>query len=470
MEKKSIHIHTIGCQMNVYDSERIASLMRSEGYEAAGGIENADLVVINTCTIRAKAEQKVYSLLGRLSAIKRKRPGLIIAVGGCIAQQEGRAMINRVPAVDIVFGTHAVGRFPRLMRQVERTGRRLVDIDMQDVIDEIGCAGKFQANRPVSAFVTIMQGCDNFCTYCVVPYVRGREMSRTPEAVLDEVRFLVSEGVREVTLLGQNVNSYGQKENYPAFSELLARVNQVDGLKRIRFTTSHPKDLSDQLIDSFQKLDKLCSHIHLPVQSGSDRILKRMNRRYTRDDYLRKVEKLRRAVPDIAITSDFIVGFPGETEDDFQQSLQLIREVEYDSLFAFQYSDRPNAPAAKFSEKLDESQISDRLQDLLALQEKNTYEKNKKLVGAVQPVLVEGYSKKGGDSDSEVPAQWTGRTSSHKIVNFTPNMDENSRYEDLTGKMVNLIIEKAFSHSLIGRIEPSGTIPLGSKGENNYAA
>jgi tRNA-2-methylthio-N6-dimethylallyladenosine synthase len=311
-----------------------------------------------------------------------------------------------------------------------------------------------------------MRGCDNYCTYCVVPYVRGREISRRPENIIGEIKGLVLSGVREVTLLGQNVNSYGIKEGLCSFPELLELVNEIEGLSRIRFTTSHPKDLSDELISVFARLEKLCGHIHLPVQSGSNSVLKRMNRKYTRELYLKKIERLRKALPGIAITSDVIVGFPGETEDDFAATLDLVKKVEFDGLFTFAYSDRKNAPAAGFSDKISGSEKNERLKKLLELQEHYTVKKNRALVGSIESVLVEGLSKKQdteGCEDDSAGFHWSGRTSANKIVNFT---DENP----LAGKIISVKIEKAFSHSLRG-------IPVNPKqasfmdaGEESYAA
>jgi len=306
----------------------------------------------------------------------------------------------------------------------------------------------------VTSFVTIMQGCDNFCTYCVVPLVRGREASRNPEEILNEIRGLVASGIKEVTLLGQNVNSFGKKEGLCSFPELLSLVNEIDGLLRIRFTTSHPKDLSDELINSFKSPDKLCRHIHLPVQSGSDRVLKRMNRKYSRDHYLSRLDKLRKVCPDIAISSDFIVGFPGETSEDFKETLGLIKTVQYDDIFAFKYSDRPNVPSARFRDKVPEQDKKDRLIELLKLQEYYTEKSNKAVVGSVEPVLVEGLSKRQvGSGIKNTNIQWAGRTSTNKIVNFIQG--DKSRFCDeiFPGKIIDIKIEKALSHSLQGILD-----------------
>ncbi len=450
-----MYIHTIGCQMNVYDSERIARELKAAGYDLTRSVNAADLIVLNTCAIREKAEQKVFSFLGRLADLKKKKPELIIAVGGCVAQQEGRKIIARIPYVDVVFGTSAVGRLPQLIRQAESEHRRVVDVTLAEKIEEAAIAAEYPDAAKATGFVTVMRGCDNYCTYCVVPYVRGREMSRRPETVIAEIRSLVSKGLREVTLLGQNVNSYGKKENLCSFPELLARINEIDGLRRIRFTTSHPKDLSDELIHAFRDLDKLCGHIHLPVQSGSDRILKQMNRKYSSEQYLEKVAGLRDVNPEIAITSDIIVGFPGETESDFSDTLNLIRRVAYDGLFAFKYSDRPNAPAARFPDKVPEEKKKERLQEVLDVQAVFTLKKNEALVGTVEKILVDGPSKKQPDenenTESDPDLQWSGRTSANKIVNFSEKTDGQIFSDrNFTGNMIHVRIDKAFPHSLRG--------------------
>jgi tRNA-2-methylthio-N6-dimethylallyladenosine synthase len=451
MYPKTVYIHTIGCQMNVYDSERIAGGLAPLGYRQVPEPESADLVILNTCAIREKAEQKVFSFLGRMAGLKRKNPEMIIGVGGCVAQQEGRKILDRAPYLDLVFGTHAVSRLPVMIRQVETSGGRLVDVALSDTIQESPIYKVSPDLNQISRFVTIMQGCDNYCTYCVVPYVRGREMSRSPERILSEIQAQADSGIREVTLLGQNVNSYGKKEGLCDFSELLTRVNEIEGLLRIRFTTSHPKDLSDALIATFNRLDKLCRHIHLPVQSGSTQILSRMNRKYTRDMYLENIARLRDACPDIAITSDIIVGFPGEMPEDFEDTLSLIRQVGFDGLFAFMYSDRPNAPAAHFPEKISEAEKAKRLQQVLGLQEAITLEKNQSLVHTTQVVLVEGVSQRMNphQASSESTPQWYGRTPGHKIVHF-PEPERLSESGNI-GRLKTIQIEKAFSHSLWGR-------------------
>lgn len=476
MNQKKLFIQTIGCQMNVYDSERIAGVLAPLNYETTNAIETADLIVVNTCAIRQKAEQKVFSFLGRLARMKQKNPQLIIGVGGCVAQQEGEKILERVPFIDVVFGTHAIGRLAGMIKRIEKKQCRLVDVELSAEIDMFETLQDFRSDGKITSFVTIMQGCDNFCTYCVVPYVRGTEASRHPDKIVQEIQDLVACGVREVTLLGQNVNSYGQKEGHDSFPQLLARINAILDLMRIRFTTSHPKDLSTDLARMFRDLDKLCKHIHLPVQSGSDRVLKHMNRKYTRDRYLAKVDELRQFCPGIAISSDFIVGFPGETNQDFEQTLDLIQKVGFDSVFAFKYSDRPSAPAARFSDKISEAEKNNRLQILLELQDEITVKKHRALVGSTPEILVEGLSKKQAPIDSPKPGQdserrqWTGRTSTNRIVNFEQAQHRQTHNRTFTGRLVQVKIKKAYTHSLWGtpvRIEPK-SITL--KGEHSYAA
>jgi tRNA-2-methylthio-N6-dimethylallyladenosine synthase len=472
MSAKHFFLHTIGCQMNVYDSEQIAMRLATLGYEQTASMDRADLIIVNTCTVRAKAEQKAFSLLGRLARMKRRNRRLIIGVGGCVAQQEGQKILERMPCIDLVFGTQAIDRLPGMIQQIETRRCRIVDVHMDEAPGMPEFLAGPQAESQASKFVTIMRGCDNYCAYCVVPFVRGRETSREPRGILREIRALVENGVREVTLLGQNVNSYGQKQNLGTFPELLASINEIEGLIRIRFTTSHPKDLSSDLIAAFRDLDKLCPHIHLPVQSGSNRILKRMNRKYTKEQYLDKVAKLRDTCSEIAITSDMIVGFPGETEADFEQTLDLVKTVEYDGLFAFQYSDRPRAPSVSLPHKISEPLKRERLQILLDLQEKFTKRKHKALVGSTQLILTDGLSKKqvSGEPQSTGEAlQWTGRTITNKIVNFYVD-ERRANSESLSGKLIGVRIDKAFSHSLFGKAINAEPSAAGLKGVENYAA
>ncbi len=473
MKSKLLYISTIGCQMNVYDTNQIAGVLAPMGYTGTHAIESADMVIVNTCTIREKAEQKAFSFLGRLAKIKSTNPSLIVAVGGCVAQQEGGAILKRMPHVDLVFGTHAIFRLPEMVRRIESSRCRIVDVRLSDTIEFDDPVAGVLPDGQTSAFVTIMRGCDNYCTYCVVPHVRGREASRHPDRIIEEIQMLVDQGVREVTLLGQNVNSYGNKEGLCSFTELLERVDGIAGLGRIRFTTSHPKDLSDDLIGAFGRLKKLCHHMHLPVQSGDDAILKRMNRKYTRDAYLDKIERLRSVCPGIAVTSDFIVGFPGETDRQFQATLDLIDTVRYDGVFAFMYSDRPNAPAVAFSGKIAEPVKKERLQALLDLQGRITREKNNRMIGQVRRILVEGPSR-GMESDdpdkAPIQPRWTGRSSSNHIVHFDLPEACLEKKELLTGSFADIMIEGAYAHSLWGRMIDGPMIVSSGKGDSTIAA
>ena len=472
-ESKKFFIYTMGCQMNVYDTGQMENILFSMGYKKAATYALADIVLANTCAIREKAEQKAFSFLGRLAKLKNKNPELIVGIGGCVAQQEGMKILERMPQVDMVFGTDAIGRLPDLIRTVALENKRVVDIETAHKVFELGPVKIESSPRGISRFVTIMQGCDNFCTYCVVPHVRGREKSRDPFHILQEIKALTEAGVREVTLLGQNVNSYGKKEGLCSFVELLERINGTDNLLRLRFTTSHPKDLSSELINAYTYLDKLCRHIHLPVQSGSTDILKRMNRRYTRDQYLKKVEELRKISHDMAVSTDIIVGFPGETEADFSDTLDLIKEVEYDSLFVFNYSDRPKVPAAAMDGKISKSIQNERLQAVLALQESISMKKNRAQVGMTLDVLVEGKSKKQNRKTETMGSnedQWSGRTSSNRIVNFTADPQGVEGAGSFYGKIVRVGIEKALAHSLRGKMVEASSKPEGMKGEKDYAA
>ncbi len=405
---KSFHIITFGCQMNEHDSERMAGILSEKQYAAASGAADADLVILNTCSIREKAEQKFYSELGRLRELQKERPGLKIAVAGCIAQQEGSKLLGNASHVDLVLGPSDIGRLGELLEQGQSTGRALVSTegDPEYHLKRIPSARA----GGIKAWVSIMHGCDNFCTYCVVPYLRGRERSRTPEHIVDEVRDLAARGFKEVTLLGQNVNSYGKGHgkgiNFPV---LLRQVNAVQGIERIRFVTSHPRDLSDELIAAMRDLPKVCEALHLPVQSGSDRILKSMNRGYDRSGYLDKVRKLREAVPGIALTTDIIVGFPGETRDDFEQTMSLLSEVRYANIFSFRYSTRPGTAALAMPDHLSEPEKEARLASVQALQRELTAQYYREQVGQVLDVLFEGRSRKGG--------KLAGRTRGNTVVN-----------------------------------------------------
>ena len=407
---RRVYIETFGCQMNEVDSARMLSLMESADYRPAGSISDADLVLVNTCSIREKADQKIYSALGTLRRWKRERGGRMIAVGGCLAQQDGKTLKNRAPHVDIVFGTHNIARLPELVRLAEnRAGTVAVELTGDTAHwDTL----PYLAEGASSAMVTIMQGCDNFCAYCVVPHVRGPEISRPSADILSEVRRLSDRGVREVVLLGQNVNSYGKKEGEIGFPELLRRISRVQGIARIRFITSHPRDLDEETIGLFSEIGALCPHVHLPVQSGSDRVLEAMGRGYTRKEYLGKVSALRRARPGIAFSSDFIVGFPGETRDDFEDTLSVMDAVRFDSGFSFRFSPRPGTRAAALAGGLPAEEAGERLRRLQSLQDGHTREILDACVGSEMEVLVEGPSSKD-------PSRLGGLTPCRKTVNFT---------------------------------------------------
>jgi tRNA-2-methylthio-N6-dimethylallyladenosine synthase len=433
--QRKLYIRTFGCQMNVADSELMAQVLGQE-YALTPHPEDADLYLINTCAIRRKSEEKVKSLLGSLKSLKRRRPELILAVGGCVAQQEGERLLAFAPHLNLVFGTQGIYRLPELVRRAS-LGERLVDVALEREIPDLPHYG--WSPGKVQTMVTIMRGCDNFCTYCVVPYVRGRESSREPGAIIDEVAAFVAAGGKEVTLLGQNVNSYGRGLPEPiTFTQLLRRLDGLPGLNRLRFATSHPRDLSPELISAFGELPALCEHLHLPVQSGADRILKKMNRGYTREEYLAKVAALRQACPDIALTTDLIVGFPGETEKDFNQTLDLMREAGFDQAFSFKYSPRPQTRAATFPDQVPEEVKTERLTRLQALQDELTRQSHARLLHQEQEVLVAGWSKRS-------PQELCGRLRTNQVVNFIGP-------EELLGCLSRVTITEAHPHSLKGQM------------------
>jgi tRNA-2-methylthio-N6-dimethylallyladenosine synthase len=424
--------------MNMHDSEKIMKLMRDSGYEDTKNMGEADLIVINTCSIREKAEQKAYSQLGRFRRLKKESPDIIIAVGGCLAQEKGFDFLRKYPFVDVVFGTHHIHRLPEFVKSVESKGAPVIETAFQESVRSLDILTLPQ-NGNINAYVTIMQGCNNYCSFCVVPYLKGREESRTLRDIVEEIEGLAAHGVREVTLLGQNVNSYGMTpESGHDFTDLLHQIGEIEGIERIRFTTSHPKDLSERLMNCFATVEKLCEHIHLPVQSGSDRILGMMNRRYTSGDYLEKVERLRFICPDISITSDIIVGFPGETDRDFQSTLDLMDKVRFDSAFSFKYSERIGTSAVLLGQKIPENVKRERLMKLQALQDEHTLEQNRKSIGRSEKILVEGRSR---NSQMDV----TGRTRTNRIVNFKGDAG-------LVGKTVEVMISEAHQHSLRGNL------------------
>lgn len=437
---KKFYLETFGCQMNVVDSERIVDLLQQAGYQQIAHAVDADLILLNTCSVRDKAERKVYGHLGRFKPLKTENPSLILGVGGCVAQQEGERLLQKLPFLDLVFGTHNVHKLPEMVRSVEENRTRCLETDFLDRETRLQLFPARIAGDAISRFVTVMQGCDNFCSYCIVPHVRGREVSRPSDEIIAEVQELAAGGVREITLIGQNVNSYGQKElGERSFAQLLAAVHEIEGIERIRFTTSHPKDLSDELIEAFGTLDKLCHHLHLPVQSGSDTILGAMNRGYTTAGYLENVRRLKSVCPDIRLTSDIIVGFPGETEADFEATLALVAEVRYADVYSFLYSRRPGTAAADLSDELAGVDRQVRFDRLLALQEEISRAIWQGDVGRTFPVLVEGESRQGG-------GQLFGRTTWNRIVNFPGD-------KPLIGRTVPVRITASYKNSQLGELE-----------------
>ena len=439
--KKTFHITTFGCQMNEHDSEILAGLLEDMGYTQADSRAEAQIVILNTCSVRENADKRFFGTLGQLKRKKNENKDNIICICGCMMQQQHiiDTVKEKYPWVDVIFGTHNIHRFPELLKSVIQQKKKAVEIweDGRDIVEDMPIKRLY----PTKALVNIMYGCNNFCTYCIVPYTRGRERSRRPEDIVREIEKLVSDGVVEVMLLGQNVNSYRGEtvEGKPcSFAHLIELVAEINGLKRIRFMTSHPKDLSDELIDVFKSCDKLCKNIHLPVQSGSSTVMKRMNRRYSKEDYMRIIGKIREAVPKITISTDIIVGFPGETEEQFEETLSLVKEVRYDSAFTFLYSIRTGTPAAKFSDQIPEDIKHERFNKLVALVDSISAEKNKEYEGRVEEILVEGKSKRNENTLS-------GRTDGFKLVNFPGD-------ESRIGKFVKVRITEGKTFSLDGEI------------------
>ena len=444
-QAKKVFIRTFGCQMNEYDSDKMADVLAaSEGYEKTGDPAEADLILFNTCSVREKAQEKVFADLGRVRAFKQARPGVLIGVGGCVASQEGAEIVKRAPYVDLVFGPQTLHRLPELLARRHATGKSQVDISFPEI-------EKFDHMPPArvegaSAFVSIMEGCSKYCSFCVVPYTRGEEVSRPLGDVLAEVRHLASCGVKEVTLLGQNVNAYrGELADGEAadFALLLGQVARVAGLERIRYTTSHPLEFTQRLIDAYTRIPTLVSQVHLPVQSGSDRVLAAMKRNYTAMEYRSIVRRLRVARPGISISSDFIIGFPGETDADFEQTMKLVEDVRFDGSFSFIYSPRPGTPAANLPDETPHAVKLARLQRLQKRIQEFSEEYSQAMVGTRQRVLVEGVSRKDAN-------ELAARTDNNRIVNF-------AGHPRLIGEFVELDITFAYPHSLRGRSVTSDT-------------
>ena len=435
---KKAFIETYGCQQNVSDSEVLCGMLENMGYTMCDSREDADLIIYNTCAVREGAELKVFGNLGALKHLKNKKPDLIIGVCGCMMQQEQvqKEIKSKYRHVSMVFGTHSLYRFPELLQRVITDGVRVFDRDEEGVIYE---------GLPVSrkegpcAWVSVMYGCNNFCTYCIVPYVRGRERSRDKDIIMEEIRQLAEDGYKEITLLGQNVNSYGNdlEENID-FADLLEMVHSVEGIERIRFMTSHPKDISDKLIETMARLPKVCKQLHLPVQAGNDNVLRAMNRKYTKESYLERIAKVRSLMPDIVLTSDIIVGFPCETNEEFEDTIDVLEKVRYDTIFSFIYSRRPGTPAANMPDVATAEDRKNNFNRLLEVQDRISKEINDSYVGTVQKVLAEGPSKTNPDT-------MTGRTEGGKIVNFDGDMS-------MVGKMLDIEITESRTWSLVGKI------------------
>lgn len=438
-KEKYFSILTYGCQMNEEDSEKLSGMLKRIGYTKTEDIEKASIILFNTCCVRENAENKVFGNLGRIKKLKEKNKDLIVGICGCMMQQKGMAdkVLSKFPFVNIIFGTHNAYKFPEYLNIVKTEGVQVKEIlnKETDIVEGI----PVDRESSVKAFVTIMYGCNNFCTYCIVPYVRGRERSRKPEEIIKEIKELVSNGYKEVTLLGQNVNSYGKGlEEEISFAKLLRMINEVEGLERVRFMTSHPKDLNEEVIEAIKECDKLCEQIHLPVQSGSNRILKEMNRHYDRERYMYLINKIKKEIPNVAITTDIIVGFPGETDEDFNDTLSLVKEVSYDSAFTFIYSRRNHTPADKMENQVPDEVKHERFNELVAAVNEGVIKNNKKYEGQIVEVLVEGTSKND-------ETKLSGRTRNGKLVNFEGD-------KSLIGTLVNTKIVRAQPFSLIGEV------------------
>ncbi|MSR09245.1 MAG: tRNA (N6-isopentenyl adenosine(37)-C2)-methylthiotransferase MiaB [Gammaproteobacteria bacterium] len=438
-----VYIKTFGCQMNEYDSSRMLDVLRSRhGLEPTDNPADADLLLLNTCSVRDKAQEKVFSHLGRFRELKEARPGLLIGVGGCVASQEGEELLRRAPFVDLVFGPQTLHRLPDFIDEVRARGRPVVDVSFPE-IEKFDCLPEPRAAGP-TAFVSVMEGCSKYCSFCVVPFTRGEEVSRPLDSVLDEVRQLAGQGVREVTLLGQNVNGYrgpATGGDTADLAALIADVARIGGIERIRFTTSHPLEFNDRLVEAYATVPKLANHLHLPVQSGSDRILTLMKRGYTTLEFRQKIRRLRAVRPDISVSTDFIVGFPGETDDDFAATMQLIADIGFDQSFSFVYSPRPGTPAATLPDPVPEAEKLARLAILQARITRRAQEISRAMVGSVERVLVERPSRKD-------PRQLTGKTSNNRAVNFDGGAH-------LIGQLLDVQITEALANSLRGRLTDS---------------
>ncbi|MDQ7055765.1 MAG: tRNA (N6-isopentenyl adenosine(37)-C2)-methylthiotransferase MiaB [Persephonella sp.] len=432
---KKYYIRTFGCQMNVNDSQKMAGMLKSLGYEPARSWEEADIILVNTCSVREKPDQKVLSALGEFKKVKNKNPDAIIGVCGCLAQRAGYEILQKAPFIDMVFGTTNIHHLPQLLKEAQ-SGNKAVEIieDIDENETELDRYPTVRDNR-YTAYVTIIRGCDKRCTYCIVPYTRGRERSRRIGEILQEVQWLVEDGVKEIHLIGQNVTAYGKDLGDVKFYELLYAVADVEGVERIRFTTGHPRDLDEETIKAMAEIPQVCEYLHLPVQAGSDRILKAMDRGYTQKEYLKKIELLKKYIPDIALSTDIIVGFPGETYQDYLETIKVLKEVEYDQVFAFKYSPRPGTPAAQMPATEKEETVSRWLSDLINMQKEITFKKNREYENTVVEVLIE----------EEKDGRLIGRTRTNKLVHIEGE-------HNLLGEIVNVRISKANRFSLEGEL------------------
>lgn len=441
MTNGTYYIETYGCQMNDHDTEKMAQMLDNVGMTAVSSPDAAEVVIINTCSIREKAEHKVYSALGKLKSLKTRNPDMVIIVAGCVAQQEKEKLLKKAGHLDIVLGTHSVADLSKLVEQVKQTKSRLSCTEFSEDVQSLHMPAPCKSASRVCSFVTIMQGCSNFCSYCVVPFTRGPEQSRQVGEIVREVHELVNKGIREVTLLGQNVNAYGNDlKNGDSFAGLLERLDHIENLERIRFTTSHPRDFNEELASAMANLRSVCEHIHLPLQSGSDRILKAMRRGYTLAEYVEKIAMLRDKVPGVAVTADMIVGFPGETEDDFQQTLDALERIRFDQIFSFKYSARPSTAARKMPDHVPEAMKAERLERVHEVQDEITGEYHRSAEGTVEEVLIEGIRTRS--------QQAFGRTRTNKIV----NLEESANVQE--GDVLSVKITRGLKHSLLGSRMP----------------
>ena len=439
MSKGTFYIETYGCQMNEHDSEKMSALLENLGHTGVSSADAADVVVINTCSIREKAEHKVYSALGKLKSLKKRNATMVIVVAGCVAQQEKEKLLHRAPHLDLVLGTHSIGRLPGLLDEIRQSRKQIDSTEFSADVESLHTKAPLKGRNQVCSYVTIMQGCSNFCSYCVVPFTRGPEQSRPLAEVVDEAQDLVKHGVKEITLLGQNVNAYGKDlKNGTLFTDLLRELDRIPGLSRTRFTTSHPRDFNDDTVEAMAELGSVCEHIHLPLQSGSDRILRAMNRGYTFAEYLDKVRRLRERVPHVAVTTDIIVGFPGETEADFEDTKRALQTIRFDQIFSFKFSPRPGTGAGRFPDQVPEDVKARRLEDAHAIQDKITLRYHQEAEGAIEEALVEGIRNRTG--------QPFGRTRTNKIVNLN---DAEGVQE---GDLLKVKIVRGLKHSLLGSL------------------